>query len=458
MFRDSIRRTTVMRWGAGLTCLLMLQSLVVAGSLHVLIGNEERGEIHQNLQTQCETLAVLSPQERRAWIAEQINADVHRQKFLGLFGPNGQVLAGNLARLPAVPPKTRDSRVVELHPTSIPGASTDLARALRCTMSNGSIVVVGADLDDVKSETRLTEKAVLMALPIALVLAFFGGGLVAAQASRRLDSVRVLSDTIMAGQLHRRLPIRARTDSFQMLCRHINAMLDRIETLMQEVRAIGDDIAHELRTPLTRLRAKVEGGMAMATTTQEFEQAAGGVLKEIEQAERVVSALLRIREIEYHRRRFLFQKVDLHTIVADMVEFYQPVAEDCGMTLRVKIDSRCWVVGDRDLLIEALSNLVDNALKFGPPYTIVDVMLEICPAGHPRLAVADRGDAISPDEQALVFQRFYRSRATSRRPGSGVGLSLVKAIAELHGIRVFFEPLADGPGKRVVMEFGQSAA
>lgn len=456
MFLSSIRQATVMRWGAGLACLLLLQSLAVVVSFRFMVGNEERGEVRQDLQNQCETLAALPPASRQPWIAERIRADIHRQKFLGLFGPDGKVLAGNLARMPAIPATAHDSQVVGVHPTNIPGVSTDTARARRCTMPDGSVVVAGDNLDHIESTLQLTEKAVLMALPFAVVLAILGGGLVAVHAGRRVDAVRILSEKIMAGQLDRRLPVGARGDSFQMLCRHINAMLDRIETLVEEVRGVGDDIAHELRTPLTRLRVSVERGMAKATTTQAFEQAADGVLEEIERAEGVVSALLRIREIEYHRKCFSFSRVDLGAIAADVADLYQPVAENRGMTLSLKTDRCHWVTGDGDLLMEALSNLVDNALKFSPPNTAVDISLETTPAGRSRLTVADCGDAIPPDEQALVFQRFYRSRATSQQPGSGVGLSLVKAIAELHGMRVFFEPVAHGPGKRAVMAFHPS--
>lgn len=142
-----------------------------------------------------------------------------------------------------------------------------------------------------------------------------------------------------------------------MLCGHINTMLDRIETLMQEVRGVGDDIAHELRTPLTRLRATVERQMSTAASREDFVLASDSVLKEIMQADGLVSALLRIREIEYHRKLFSFQDVALQKIAGDVVELYQPVAENVGMQLRLSAEHDCHVRGDPDLLMEALSGL-----------------------------------------------------------------------------------------------------
>ena len=450
-----IRRITILRWGTGLVCLLVLQSLVTAGAFWYQVGNHERGQIHTELRNQCTTLAKLAPSARRSWIADTLAADIHRQNFLALFQADGGVLAGNLARLPDLAADTRGSRIVTLQPTNLPGVAVDKARAMRCAMPNGTIVIAGMDLDHFNSTLRSAEWAVLVALPIAFLLAIVVGGAVAAQAVRRLDTVRILSEKIVSGELGRRLPVGRRSDSFQMLCGHINTMLDRIETLMHEVRGVGDDIAHELRTPLTRLRASVERQMATARSTDDFEHAADTVLKEITQAEGLVSALLRIREIEHHRKRFSFQDVALEKIAGDVVELYQPVAENAGKRLILTAEQRCRVRGDPDLLMEALSNLVDNALKFGPAASPVEVALEIAANHCPRLTVADRGDPIGVQERTRVFQRFYRGPTALQRPGSGLGLSLVKAIADLHDIEVFFEPLGAVSGKRAVLRFAE---
>jgi signal transduction histidine kinase len=451
-----IRRITILRWGSGLVCLLVLQSLVTAGAFWYRVGNQERGQIHAELHNRCTTLAKLAPSARRSWIADTLVADIHRQNFLALFDAGGRVLAGNLARVPDLAAGTRGSRIVTLQPTNLPGVTVDKARAMRCAMPDGTIVVAGVDLDHFNSALRSAEQAVLVTLPIAFLLAILVGGGVAAQAGRRLDTVRILSEKIVAGEFGRRLPVGRRSDSFQMLCGHINTMLDRIETLMHEVRGVGDDIAHELRTPLTRLRARVERQMATARSADDFEHAADTVLKEISQAEGLVSALLRIREIEHHRKRFSFQDVALEKIAGDVVELYQPVAENAGKRLILTAKPRCRVRGDPDLLMEALSNLVDNALKFGPAASTVEVTLEFAANHCPRFTVADRGDAIAVEDRTRVFQRFYRGPTALQQPGSGLGLSLVKAIAELHDIDVFFEARDDAAGKLAVLQLTQT--
>ncbi len=443
-------------WGTGLACLLVLQSLVTAGAFWYQVGTQQRRQINSELREQCMTLARLAPSARKSWITDMLAGDIHRQKFLAMFDATGRALAGNVERLPALAPGASGSRIVILRPTNLPGVKVDRARAVRCVMSDGTIVLAGMDLDRFNSTLKSAEHAVLVALPIAFLLAIFVGVGVAAQAGRRLDAVRFLSEKIVAGELDRRLPVSRRSDSFQMLCSHINTMLDRIETLMQEVRGVGDDIAHELRTPLTRLRATVERQMTTADSKEDFVQAADSVLKEIIQANGLVSALLRIREIEYHRKLFSFQDVALQKIAGDVVELYQPVAENAGMQLRLTAEHECRVRGDPDLLMEALSNLVDNALKFGPAGSTVDVTLEILATQCPRLSVADRGDPIAADDYAHVFQRFYRGRGALQQPGSGLGLSLVKAIADLHGIEVFFETRDDVAGKRAVLQFTET--
>ncbi len=448
-----IHRNTVLLWGTGLACLFILQSLATAGAFWFQVGTQQRQQINSELREQCMTLTSLAPSTRPSWIADTLGADVHRRKFLAMFDAEGHVLAGNLKRLPELSPGTKGSQIVKLQPTNLPGIKIDRARAMRCEMSDGTNVLVGVDLDRFNSTLQSAEHAVLIALPMAFLLAILVGIVVATQAVRRLDAVRILSEKIVAGELDRRLPVGRRPDSFQMLCGHINTMLDRIEALMQEVRGVGDDIAHELRTPLTRLRVTVERQMITAQSKEDFVQAADSMLKGIMQADGLVSALLRIREIEYHRKLFYFQDVALQKITRDVVELYQPVAENAGISLRLSAEHECRVRADPDLLMEALSNLVDNALKFGPAGGTVDVTLEILANQSPRLSVADLGDPIAADDLAHVFQRFYRGRRTPQQPGSGLGLSLVKAIADLHDIEVFFETRDQVVGKRAVLQF-----
>jgi signal transduction histidine kinase len=244
-----------------------------------------------------------------------------------------------------------------------------------------------------------------------------------------------LTEAIVAGDLDVRLAVGARPDSFELLCAHINTMLDRLQVLVSDVRVIGDDIAHQLRTPLTRLRARIERGLREAGDRPAFEQVAEAALAEIDTLLGIVAALLRVRELENTARRSRFATIDLAHLVGDACELHTPTAEDRGITLECAIEPAPAVEGDASLLIEAVSNLIDNAMKFGPAGGTVRVTLRR--EGEAAvITVADDGAGVAPAERALVTQRFYRGRHECE--GAGLGLSLVKAIVDLHGFTLQF--------------------
>ena len=224
-------------------------------------------------------------------------------------------------------------------------------------------------------------------------------------------------------------------DSFGALCVHINQMLDRLAMLVDDVRGVGDDIAHQIRTPLTRLRARIERAVGAAVDRAAFEAAASDAIAEIDRLLDMVAALLRIRELEHHERRSRFADLDLARLVDDACDLYQPSAEDAGVTLVCRIVPVPPIRGDADLLVAAIANLIDNAIKFGPRGGTVTVSLTL-DHGIPVLGVRDDGEGVSVAERRLVTQRFYRGRHD--RDGKGLGLSLVSAIADLHGFALRF--------------------
>jgi len=212
-------------------------------------------------------------------------------------------------------------------------------------------------------------------------------------------------------------------------------MLDRIQSLVIDVRGVGDDIAHQLRTPLTRLRARLERGLREAGDVAAFQASADAALDEIDQLLGIVAALLRVRELEDHARRSRFAPVDLARLAEDACELHRPTAEDRGIVLSCDIDPVAPIEGDASLLIEAMSNLIDNAMKFGPVGGHVALLLR----QEERavvITVTDQGAGVPAAERPLVTQRFYRGRHD--REGAGLGLSLVKAIADLHGFTLRF--------------------
>lgn len=422
------------RWGGAIAALLVIQSIVLAGLFWLLATGSHRREAERGFAQDCRDLAPLAPKVRRAELREMLAHDIHRDRFLALFTRDGTLIDGNIARLPANGFGT-GSYVATVTPTELPGKDSDVARVSVCALPDGTRLLTGLDLDEAEEALRVIERSLAFGLIPGLLLAI-GFGLVAGRrAAMQVDAVRALTERIVAGDLERRLPVGERPDSFGLLCAHINAMLDRIQSLVVDVRGVGDDIAHQLRTPLTRLRARLERGLRDAHDETSFATTADAALEEIDQLLGIVAALLRVRELEDHARRSRFASVDLAKLAEDACELHRPTAEDRGIELTCQIDPVRAVEGDASLLIEAMSNLIDNAMKFGPPKGRVTLSLR--QEGDATIVtVADDGPGIPASERPLVTQRFYRGRHD--REGAGLGLSLVKAIADLHGFTLRF--------------------
>lgn len=422
------------RWGGAIAALLVIQSIVLAGLFWLLATGSHQREAERGFAQDCRELAHLAPAVRSAELREMLAHDIHRDRFLALFAHDGRLIDGNVARLPEGTSLT-GSFVATVEPTELPGKDSDVARLRLCGMPDRTQLLTGLDLDDAEEALRTVERSLILGLIPGLLLAI-GFGLVAGRrAATQVDAVRGLTERIVAGDLEGRLPVGDRPDSFGLLCAHMNAMLDRIQSLVVDVRGVGDDIAHQLRTPLTRLRARLERGLREADDIDSFQTTADVALEEIDQLLGIVAALLRVRELGDHARRSRFAPVDLAKLAEDACELHRPTAEDRGIDLTCLIEAVEPVEGDASLLIEAMSNLIDNAMKFGPPRGRVTLSLAREGASA-VVTVADDGPGVPRAERSLVTQRFYRGRHDCE--GAGLGLSLVKAIADLHGFTLRF--------------------
>ena len=435
MFRPDPRRRATWRWGGAIAALLVVQSLVLAGLFWVLASGSHQRAAEALFKADCRALAVLHEAERQATMRRMIAEDIHRDRFLALFDRSGRLLDGNVAVIPAGTRLGFSSTIAPVVPTELPGKTSDTARLVLCGMPDGDQLLTGIDLDEAEEALRVVERSLAYGLLPGLLLAIGFGLIAGRRAARQVDTMRQLTERIVSGDLDQRLPVGSRPDSFGLLCAHINAMLDRLQQLVTEVRGIGDDIAHQLRTPLTRLRARIERGLREAHDRPSFEAVADAALIEIDKLLGIVAALLRVRELEDQARRSRFNSVDLARLVEDACELHAPTAEDRGIILRCAVAGPAPVAGDASLLIEAVSNLIDNAMKFGPGGGTVTVSLR-----HDDevaiVTVSDQGGGIPVAERSLVTQRFYRGRDDC--DGAGLGLSLVKAIAELHGFELEF--------------------
>lgn len=433
--RADPRRRATLRWGGAIAVLLMAQSAVLAGLFWLLATNSHRRMAEREFAEDCRLLSTLSSGGRSAQLRAMLDRDIHRDRFLALFDRTGRLIEGNVALLPPYPAGRPRSFIAQVAPTELPGKTSDVARLTVCPMGDDTRLLTGVDLDDAEEALRVIERSLLIGLMPGLLLALIVGLIAGRRAARQVDAVRELTGRIVSGELDRRLPVGAAPDSFGLLCAHINAMLDRLQILVGDVRGVGDDIAHQLRTPLTRLRARLERGLRDADDRADFESVSTSALAEIDKLLGIVAALLRIRELEDHARRSRFGPVDLVRLVDDACELHRPSAEDRGIALDCDVAPVPPVEGDASLLIEAISNLIDNAMKFGPPGGKVALSLEPRPSGA-IITVADQGTGVSLTERSLVTQRFYRGRHDC--DGAGLGLSLVKAIVDLHGFELRF--------------------
>jgi signal transduction histidine kinase len=246
----------------------------------------------------------------------------------------------------------------------------------------------------------------------------------------------------VAGELRERLPERGTDDPFDKLAALVNGMLGEIEVLVRRLAGVGDDIAHDLRTPLTRVRVSLERARQKAGNLDELRRSVDQALVGLDQSLAIITALLRISEIEHSRRMDCFRNVALGDLVREVGDLYEPIAEDKNVDFAVRAEADTTVHGDRDLLFEAIANLVDNAVKFTPQGGRVELSL-LRKGNEAVVRVCDTGPGIPADESELVTRRFYRSDKSRSDPGLGLGLSLVSAIAKLHG---FSLKISGGPG------------
>jgi signal transduction histidine kinase len=382
------------------------------------------------------------PAEAARRLALHLATDPRRIKLGGLFDRQGHRLAGNIEDLPTDLPVDSGARSMTAVRVDALGREPQTARAVARRLSDGSTLVVGRDVEELTQFSRILEETLVIGLVPALALGLAAGVLLSWRGQRRLEEVNRRVQRIVAGDLRERLPTEGTHDPFDELALLVNRMLGEIEDLLRSVAGVGDDIAHDLRTPLTRVRVTLERARQNATTVEALRSAVDQAIAGLDQSLAIITALLRIAEIEHSRRLAGFRDVELGELAREVAELYEPIAEDKTVALSVAADGPAIVRGDRDLLFEAVANLVDNAVKFTPEGGRVE--LSVRDAGEQAVVrVSDSGPGIAAEEHELVGRRFYRSDKSRSNPGLGLGLSLVNAIAKLHGFRL---TLSSGPG------------
>ena len=361
-----------------------------------------------------------------------------------LVAPDGRVLAGNLAVTGEITSPTR--RISEYRVMRAGRASRSRLRVTR--LNDGSILIVGRDMQDQHELEQLIRGAILSGAIVTLLMAVVGALLFRRQLERRIGAIRETALQIERGDLAQRVPISAQQDEFARLSRDINAMLDRIHALMEGVRHVSNTIAHNIRTPLSRALAHLYTAQNAADAAQALPEAVGFAIAEIQDLNVVFDKLLRIAEVEAGARRQTFAAVSLNAVAVNALELYDAVAEAKGLTLTHTLDAQPVVTGDGDLLANAVANLIDNAIKYTPSGGTIHVDTR-CEGTSVTLTVRDNGRGIPAEERMRVGARFYRlDRAV---PGWGLGLASVLAIARLHGGNLQLSDAAPGLIARLVL-------
>ncbi len=372
--------------------------------------------------------------------------------------PTGEMIVGNVSDLPAevlAEPGTYSFDYERSQPLDGEGGQPPRGNAVvrSVTLDSGLILVVGRDVVERRGFTAIVMQWFAIGVGGILIFSMIAGGVTAVRVLRRVDTIASTSRKIMSGNLSERVPVTRRNDEFDALATNLNRMLDRIEQLMQGMKEVTDNVAHDLKTPLTRLRNKAESALRDGQGEQARREALETTLEESDKLIKTFNALLMIARAEAGTPSGALSEIDLSAVVADVAELYGPLAEDEGLSLETDIAPGVRLSGNRELLGQALVNLIENALKYYEPAEGKAGRITVgvrSGTGRVRIEVADNGPGIPEADRTRVLERFVRLEKSRTEPGSGLGLALVAAVARLH--RGEFRIEDNAPGVRAVID------
>ncbi|MCK8668395.1 HAMP domain-containing histidine kinase [Pseudomonas azerbaijanoccidens] len=367
-------------------------------------------------------------------LAVSMTFDIRGIDGYGLFDQQRRYLSGALDHIPhGLPLDGKIHMLSDCADSDDPTLPNDSCDAVATQTRDGLLLVLVRDNGSLFAVTRIILHALFWGVTLTILPGIVGWHLLRRRPLRRIRAIQASAEAIVAGDLTRRLPLSNRRDELDMLAAIVNAMLERIERLMHEVKGVCDNIAHDLRTPLTRLRAQLYRMQQQAGEGSAQAAQLDLVLGEADTLMARFRGLLRISELEDRQRRSGFVQLDPVSLLQELHEFYLPLAEDDGLTFELQLPETLPPLhGDRALLFEALANLLSNSIKFTPPGGQV-ILRGLNEGGHTRIEVLDSGPGIPEAERDAVFQRFYRAEAGNLKSGFGLGLSIVAAIVSLHG-------------------------
>jgi signal transduction histidine kinase len=384
-------------------------------------------------------------------IRQRLTDEHFKDSLYLLASPSSAYIAGNLNGWPSALTGSDGLQNFRMQGWEPNVVKTPMLRAVIGRLSNGDHLLVAKNINDLDVFAGNIGLALGWGIALIFVLAAVASISITRRTVGRIEAINATSRAIMQGGSDKRIPLRGTDDEWDRVAENLNSMLDRIQLLMQEVKQVSDNVAHDLRTPLTRLRGRLEKAYHRQRNGGEDQTLIGDAIANLDAVLRIFSSITRIAQIEANAQRIAFRSVNITETMCDVVELYDAAAEEKGVHLRLISEEPVFVTGDRDLIFDAVANLVDNAIKHGRKAGQVTVEVGEGNDCGAIISVADDGPGIPAAEYSNVFKRFYRLERSRHAAGNGLGLSLVSAVASIHGANI--EMLDNVPGLRVRLLF-----
>lgn len=445
--------TTAFRVAAVTVAVYLACAGLVVGLLLWQTNRVLTSQVLATLNAEAELLKAEAQEGDRAALIRAVEAR-GRPGGLGLYylaDKSGTKLAGNLSRLPPEIVGSPAGGVFRYAPDAR-SQSEHLAVAIPVDLGGGEQLIVGRDVEEQRRFASEMGTVYFLALGFLTLGGLVAGFAVSRVALKRIETINVAARSIMAGDMSRRIAVTGAGDEFDVLATNLNAMLERIEALMSGLREVSDNIAHDLKTPLTRLRNSAEAALR-ETGENAYREGLEHTIEKADELIKTFNSLLLVARLEAGALEENAERFDIGRAVRDVAELYEPVAEERGMRLDVSVGVGPEFTGNRQLVVQAVANLIENAIKYsGKPGvnagTVISIDLHNL-ADSVEICVADNGPGIAPQDRERVLKRFVRLEKSRTEPGTGLGLSLVQAVARLHGGAVRLED--NHPGLRVVL-------
>lgn len=461
--RRQLFQTLGFRLAAGFVVLFALFTATLSCAAYWIIGASLRTNLQQAVLADIAAVQSGYQQEGIGEAQEVVNQllaqsashiDMPAQSYIALSSAAGGALAGNL--IPTRPLFGDQQKVLsELGRVAARSAHAADPHGIQVlvrgvTLPDGSNLIVARDLSPVSTTRARIGRAFGWSAGLAMLMAVVGALLFGARFRRQTEAMSSTCDAIESGHFGGRIALRGTGDELDALAGAINAMLDRIQMLLDNLKQVSSDIAHDLRTPMARLRQRLEQARFDSNSTEQYSQAVTAAIGDVDSILSIFAALLRISQIEAGSRSGAFAPVSLSQLLTHLHSIYSAVAEDMGDTLTLDVQAGVMISGDAELLLQMFSNLLENALHHTPRGSRIDIALRV-ERGQAVACVADNGPGIAAGEREQVLRRFYRVASSRATAGNGLGLALVNAIASLHRAPLWL--LDNAPGLRLEITF-----